>query len=273
MTLRDPVLISLLASIAATVWLLLERRARSQMHQLDAWAAERRLSCEREVPLGALVPLEPLATVPEVASIQRGIQGHLHVHGVRAAASLFACKVGNRRRPTPFLLAVLGAPQELPTLRILPKDPNLQAAEGAPQHLGFVPMPGGALPEGFQLEAFQPLPRVVTQAIGEVLRRSAPSDLRIELRPGRVVLALPLPSPRAPAPEQPRALDAAESADLLLGLAAELVVALAAALDPSTAPPEPAPSTPGSTPDSTPDSTPGGSPPDAPPGPPANLPN
>ena len=267
MTLRDPVLMSLLAATAATVWLLFERRARSQMHQLDAWAAERRLSCEREVSLGVLAPLEPLATVPEVASIQRGIQGHLQVHGVRAATSLFACKVGNRRRPQPFLLAVLGAPQELPTLRILPQGlGQLQGAELAPQHLGFVPMPSGALPEGFQLESFQPLPRVITQAIGEVLRRSAPSDLRVELRPGRVVLALPLSHTRAPSPSQPatspdrpRALDAAESADLLLGLAAELVVALASALDPSAAPPDPAP---GSAP---------GSPPDAPPNPPANL--
>ncbi|MFO0576081.1 MAG: hypothetical protein U1A78_18930 [Polyangia bacterium] len=261
MTLRDPVLMSLLAATAATVWLLFERRARSQMHQLDAWAAERRLSCEREVPLGALAPLEPLATVPEVASIQRGIQGHLQVHGVRAATSLFACKVGNRRRPQPFLLAVLGAPQELPTLRILPQGlgqrPGLEAA---PQHLGFVPMPSGALPEGFQLESFQPLPRVITQAIGEVLRRSAPSDLRVELRPGRVVLALPMsPARPASAADRPQALDAAESADLLLGLAAELVVALAEALDPNAAPPDPAP---GSAP---------GSPPDAPPNPPANL--
>lgn len=271
MTLRDPVLMSLLAATAATVWLLFERRARSQMHQLDAWAAERRLSCEREVPLGALAPLEPLATVPEVASIQRGIQGHLQVHGVRAAASLFACKVGNRRRPQPFLLAVLGAPQELPTLRILPQGLGQdRGAEAAPQHLGFVPMPSGALPEGFQLESFQPLPRVITQAIGDVLRRSAPSDLRVELRPGRVVLALPLSSSLSPilaasrtaaAPERPQALDAAESADLLLGLAAELVVALATALDPNAAPPEPAP---GST---------SGAPPDAPPNPPANLPN
>ena len=147
--------------------------------------------------------LEPLATVPEVASIQRGIQGHLQVHGVRAATSLFACKVGNRRRPQPFLLAVLGAPQELPTLRILPQGlGQLQGAELAPQHLGFVPMPSGALPEGFQLESFQPLPRVITQAIGEVLRRSAPSDLRVELRPGRVVLALPLSALSAPVLEK-----------------------------------------------------------------------
>jgi hypothetical protein len=235
MTFRDPVLLSLLASIGATVWLLFERRARSRLHQLDVWAQQRGLHCEREVSLNTLAPLEPLATVPEVTAIDRGIQGHLQVHGVRTAASMFACKVGNGRRRRPWLLGVLGAPQELPTLRALPVPTGADAgakpdADAAPQQLGVVEMPASAVPPGWRVEAFQPLPRNITEALGRVLRSDAPPGLRVELRPGRVVLALPLLDPGISGLIDGGA-DVAEAADRLLGLLAQLVLALVEALN------------------------------------------
>lgn len=245
MTFRDPVLLSLLASIGATVWLLFERRARSRLHQLDVWAQQRGLHCERQVSLNTLAPLEPLATVPEVTAIDRGIQGHLQVHGVRTAASVFACKVGNGRRRRPWLLGVLGAPQELPTLRALPAPTNTGVnVDVAPQHLGFVAMPASAVPPGWYVEAFQPLSRNITEALGKVLRNDAPPGLRVELRPGRVVLALPLEDPGISGLIDGGS-DVAESADRLLGLLAQLTLALVEALnlaEPEAGPtPEPAP--------------------------------
>lgn len=243
MTFRDPVLLSLLASIGATVWLLFERRARSRLHQLDVWAQQRGLHCEREVSLNTLAPLEPLATVPEVTAIDRGIQGHLQVHGVRTAASMFACKVGNGRRRRPWLLGVLGAPQELPTLRALPVSAGTGTephADAAPQQLGFVEMPASAVPAGWRVEAFQPLPRNITEALGKVLRSDAPPGLRIELRPGRVVLALPLADPGISGLIDGGA-EVAEAADRLLGLLAQLTLALVEALNLAGPEAEPAP--------------------------------
>jgi hypothetical protein len=255
MTFRDPVLLSLLASAAVTVWLLFERRARSRLHQLDIWAEQRGLHCERQVSLNTLAPLEPLASVPEVSAIDRGIQGNMQVHGVRAQVSLFACKVGNGRRPRPFMLAVMGAPQELPTLRVLPAG-ETQPLDAAPQHLGFVPMPASAVPAEWRTEAFQPLPRNITEAIGKVLRSDAPAGLRIELRPGRVVLALPLPPTGMPGFID-GGPDVVGPADRLLGLLAQLTLALVEALsltepgggadpgaDPAPAAPDPAPALP-----------------------------
>lgn len=182
---RDPVLWLLAFSAAATVLLLLDRRAKSRLHALDTWAQQHNLRCEREVQIAALAPLEPLAIVPEVVEIQRGINGQLQLLGQVLGTSLLAVQAGNRHRPRSYLLGIFPAPAETPALRVLP-----EADTDAPPNLGFVPMPASALPAGYRAEAFTPLLRAVTDALAEVLR-DAGRDFRIELRSGRILIATP----------------------------------------------------------------------------------
>lgn len=191
---RDPVLWLLAFSAAATVLLLLERRAKSRLHALDSWAQQHNLRCEREVQIAALAPLEPLAIVPEVVSIQRGISGQLHLLGQVLSTWLIAVQAGNRHRPRSYLIGIFPAPAETPALRVLP-----EGDVDAPTNLGYVPMPASALPPGYRAEAFTPILRTVTDALAEVLK-NAGRDLRIELRSGRILVATPVWS--ADKPEQ-----------------------------------------------------------------------
>lgn len=203
---RDPVLWLLAFSAAATVLLLLDRRAKSRLHALDTWAQRHNLRCEREVEVAALTPLEPLAIVPEVVAIERGINGQLHILGQVLSTWLIAVQAGNRHRPRSYLLGIFPAPPETPALRVLP-----EADSDAPKNLGFVPMPASALPAGYRAEAFAPLQRSVTEALAAALTEAGP-DFRIELRAGRILLATPVWS--ADKPEQLITLGARLSAVL-----------------------------------------------------------
>ena len=116
---RDPVLWLLGFCAAATVLLLLDRRAKSRLHALDTWAQRHNLRCERDVQIAALAPLEPLAIAPEVVAIERGIHGQLHLLGQVLTTWLIAVQAGNRHRPRSYLLGIFPAPAETPALRVL----------------------------------------------------------------------------------------------------------------------------------------------------------
>ncbi len=220
MLFRDPVLWALGFSAAATAVLLLDRRAKSRLHELDTWAESHNLRCERDLPIGALAPLEPLALLPEIVSVQRGIQGQLHILGQRLGTSLLAVLAGNQHRPRSYLLGIFPAPADTPPVRVLPTTDT-----EAPHNLGYVPMPAGALPSGYAAEGFSPLLRSVTEAVGRVLHDAGPG-WRIELRAGRVLVATSAWS--ADKPEQ------------LITLGAQLTASLAQAL-PVAPEPEPEP--------------------------------
>ena len=98
---------------------------------------------------------------------------------------LLACLAGTQHRPRPFLLAMLAAHPELPPMRVLPASEH-----DAPGHLGYTKLPASGMPDSYRTEAFQPLSIAVTEAVGQVLA-SPPSDIRLELRPGRLLLAAP----------------------------------------------------------------------------------
>jgi hypothetical protein len=209
MLFRDPVLWTLGVSAVATLLLLLERRARSRLHALDTWAESHSLRCERDVPVAALSPLEPLALLPEVVAIQRGIQGQLHIMGRQLGTWLLAVLAGNQHRPRSYLLGIFPAPADTPPLRVLPDGDRT-----APGNLGYTPMPASALPPGYTAEAFQPLLRSVTDAVGAALREAGPG-WRIELRAGRILVSTSAWS--------------AEKPEQLIVLGAQLTAALAAA--------------------------------------------
>jgi hypothetical protein len=222
MLMRDPVLWLLGFCTAATLLLLLDRRAKSRLHALDTWAQRHNLRCERDVPVGALTPLEPLAIAPEVVAVERGIQGQLQMFGQQVSTWLLAVLVGNRHRPRTYLIGIFPAPAETPPLRVLPESDT-----DAPQNLGYVPMPASALPPGYRAEAFQPLLRSITDAIGGALENAGP-DWRIELRAGRILVATPAWSPDKP--------------EQLISLGAQLTAVLHQILAvPPGAEPEPAP--------------------------------
>lgn len=185
MIIQDPVLWALGLSTVATVLILLDRRAKSRLNLLDLWAEQHQLECKREVPLGILSDLEPLALVPEVVSVQRLIQGRMQVADLQLDVWLLACLAGTQHRPRPFLLAMLAAHPELPPMRVLPSGEH-----DAPSHLGYTKLPASGMPDSYRTEAFQPLSIAVTEAVGQVLA-SQPSDIRLELRPGRLLLAAP----------------------------------------------------------------------------------
>lgn len=210
-----------------TAYLLLERRRRSRLRPLDEWAARHGMPLERDVGAGALAQLEPLTLVAPVVDVERLWQGRLTLppasgmsapgEGIHLHIWLASCLTGTQHRPRPTLLGVFEAPQELPQLRVLPAQDR-----GAPDNLGFVEIPTEQLAKDYRLEGFSELPRRMIAAIAETLGEAASADgrldWRIELRPGRLLLA---------APE----LDAGD-ADRLLELASRLLSRLVEALRP-----------------------------------------
>lgn len=216
---------TLLICTLITAYLLLERRRRSRLRPLDEWAGRHGMPLERDVGAIALAQLEPLTLVAPVVDVERLWQGRLTLpqpsgtqgDGIHVHIWLASCLTGTQHRPRPTLLGVFEAPPELPQLRVLPA-----ADRGAPDNLGFVEMPTEQLVKDYRLEAFAALPPALIEAIGATLREAAAADgrldWRVELRPGRLLLA---------APE----LDAGD-ADRLLELASRLLSRLVEALRP-----------------------------------------
>jgi hypothetical protein len=212
MSVRDLIPWMLLLCALVTFFLLLERRRRNRVNLLDVWAGRNGLLLEREVGLGALASLEPLTLVAPVVDIDRLWHGRLALPSLTRHMDVWlsSCLAGTQHRPRRILLGILDGPPELPHLRVLPSSDH-----AAPSNLGFIELPGDELPAGYRLEAFAPLPQPVVRAVGEALAAvsTTHSDWRIELRPGRLLLATP-------------AHDATD-ADRLLELATELFVRLA----------------------------------------------
>lgn len=183
----DPVLWTLAGTTAATVFYLLDRRAKLRPTALDAWAATHRFPLLRDVPTNALSSLEPLALLPTVLAVERLAQGTLRSEQLAMATTMSVCVVGGERQARRFLLGAFGGHPDLPALRVLPK-----AAHDAPSHLGFVEMPAAGLPDRYRIESFQPLRTDLTQAIGDCLEQAGlDADWRIELRSGRILIAAP----------------------------------------------------------------------------------
>jgi len=205
----------LLFCAVAALLVLLERRRRNRLDLLDEWAGRNGLSLEREVGVGALAPLEPLSLVAPVVDVDRLWHGRLALPSLTRHLDVWisSCLAGTQHRPRRILLAVLDGPQELPQLRILP-----EADRGAPNNLGFVAVPGGPLPDGYRLEAFAPLPQPVVRAVGEALSATGSQDFRVELRPGRLLIAT--------------AAHEVDDADRVLTLATEILIRLDESQDP-----------------------------------------
>lgn len=183
MIIRDPILWALVLSTLSTAALLYERRRRSRLTALDDWAARNGMACDRAPGVAALATFEPLALLPPVVEVERLLKGQARGPGLTTELWLGACLVGNRHRPRRQLIGILGAPPDLPSLRVLPVDD-----EDAPQDQGFIELPAGALPAGYRAEGFIPLARPLTQVLGEVLAQAGPG-WRVELRPSRLILA------------------------------------------------------------------------------------
>lgn len=223
---------TLLICTLLTAYLLLERRRRSRLRPLDEWASRHGMPLERDVGAGALSQLEPLTLVAPVVDVERLWQGRLTLPppsgapagtgGLHSHVWLASCLTGTQHRPRPTLLGVFDAPPDLPQLRVLPA-----ADRGAPDNLGFVEMPTEYVSKDYRLESFAPLQRVLLQAIGATLREAAGADgrvdWRLELRPGKLLLAAPELDPG--------------DADRLLELASQLLSRLVEAL--RQPPPEP----------------------------------
>lgn len=212
MLMRDPILWALGISALATVYVLLDRRSKSRLTLLDSFASEHGLAIEKDVGPADLAPFDPLALVAPVVGVERLMQGRLQIPGLSVDAWLAACLVGTGRRPRRYLIGLFASHPELPAMRVLP-----EGETDAPSELGFVPMPAAGMAPGYRVEAFQPLKRVVSTAVGEVLGGFG-LGWRIELRPGRLILALPSPGNDAP--------------DQMMTLAARLSHALHVALRP-----------------------------------------
>lgn len=182
MPIRDPVLLALLGSAVATFFYLVDRRRRERRTALDRFASRHGMTCERDPPLSSFAPLEPLGLLPPVVAVERMVTGVLRAGPLASSTSLWAVLCGDRRRARPALLGVFAAPPELPTARILPA-----GAEGLREDLGYAAMPAEGLPPGYEAQAFQPLSRRLTLAVGAELARVP--GFRVELRPGRLLLA------------------------------------------------------------------------------------
>lgn len=180
----------LFACALATLLLLLERRRRNRLNLLDDWAARNGLFLERHVGAGVLAHLEPLTLVAPVVDVQRQWHGRLNLpaSGGPMDVWLASCLVGTQHRPRQLFLGIFDAPSELPQLRLLPSGEH-----GAPDNLGFAAVPGEALPPGYRLEAFMPLPAALIATFGPALQSVRNStdtpEWHIELRPGRLLLA------------------------------------------------------------------------------------
>ncbi|MCS6915591.1 MAG: hypothetical protein RMK29_00210 [Myxococcales bacterium] len=187
MPLRDPLLLALLGGAAASLVVLLERRRRARQTVLDRWAAQQGMRCERAPPLSVLAPLEPMGLLPPVVAVERLVDGVLRAPPLVVSLTLAACLCGNRHRSRPFVLAVFAGPPELPTLRLMPETDD----EGR-DDLGLLPVPAEGLPPGYRAESFQDLPPQLLAALGAELRGAR--AVRVELRPGRMLLAAPADS-------------------------------------------------------------------------------
>ncbi len=175
----NPVIWMLVASTVATAALLIDRRRKSRPLSLDDWAEQQGRPVIREVELSLLSEVEPLALLPEVFGVERFLPARSETE-----AALFLCLCGRGHRPQSVLLAVLSAPDWLPHLRILPK-----SVRDVPSHLGYVQKESTALPPSYRVEAFAELDPVLIGATASVLP-FAGSPLRIELRPGRILVAI-----------------------------------------------------------------------------------
>jgi hypothetical protein len=208
--LREVIPWTLLLCAVTTFLLLLERRRKSRLNLLDEWAGKSGLQLESDVGAGALAPLEPLTLVAPVVDVERMWHGRMSVAAVPRPieAWLLSCLAGTQHRPRRMLLGIFEAPPELPQLRVLPS-----ADAAAPDNLGFVTQNTAELPPSYRLEAFSAPPQPVVEALGESLREASGKDFRIELRPDRLLVALPA--------------EDARDADLLLRLALPLLARLA----------------------------------------------
>lgn len=175
----NPVLWMLVAATGATVALLIERRRKTRELSLDAWAESQGRPVIREVELSILSEVEPLALLPDVFGIERFLPAR-----AESEAALFLCHCGRGHRPESVLLAVLAAPDWLPHLRILH-----HSVRDVPSHLGYVEKESAALPPAYRVEAFAELDSVLLQAVASTLPYAGP-PLRIELRPGRILVAM-----------------------------------------------------------------------------------
>lgn len=215
----DPVLWTLAGTTAATVYYLLDRRAKGRPTALDDWAMAHRMPLVRDVSLSALSALEPLGLLPTVIAVDRLAQGTLRTDEMAMAATMAVCLVGKGRKSRRFLLGAFGGHPDLPALRILPK-----ADDDAPRDLGFVEMPAAGVPSSYRVESFQPLRSDITEAIGSALLTAGPEHgFRLELRSGRILIATPHAGGASP--------------DALLGLGVELGARLYALLGPPAEPP------------------------------------
>lgn len=188
MPMVDPVLWTLAGTTAATVLFLLDRRSKSRPSVLDGWARSRHMQVRKHVSLETLAPLEPLSLLPTVIGIERLTQGAVATPALKLSATLAVCTVSENRRTRQFLLAALGSHDELPPLRVLPI-----ADSAAPTDRGFLALPAAGLPDGYRAEGFSPLRRDLTEALGTALTAAGPEyQWRVELRPGRLLLATPL---------------------------------------------------------------------------------
>jgi len=175
----SPVLWILVASTVATAALLIDRRRKSRPLSLDDWAESQGRPVLREVELSLLSEVEPLALLPDVFGIERFLPARAETE-----AALFLCHCGRGHRPESVLLAVQTAPDWLPHLRILH-----QSVRDVPKHLGYVAKESAVLPPAYRLEAFAEPNPVLLSAISAALPYAG-QPLRIELRPGRLLVAI-----------------------------------------------------------------------------------
>lgn len=183
----NPVLWTLLLSAAATSMVLLERRRRGQKNILDLWAEARGLPCHKGPPLNLISSMEPLAVLPPLVEIERLVTGVIQDPPLRCGMRLLTCLAGNRHRPQRYLLGIFDSHPDLPPMRVLPQ----QELPDLPRDLGFVPLPASGLPPTYRAEGFTPLSRALTEAMGIQLGGAGP-DFRLELRPGKLILATPI---------------------------------------------------------------------------------
>lgn len=184
---HDPVLLLLCAGTSATAAILADRllrRWRNRLTPMDRWAERHGLSCEKTPAVNALSPFEPLALVAPVVEVDRLIRGTVRTDRFSTEIYLAACRTGNKHRPSRHLIAIFASHPELPPLRVLPEGDT-----EAPADQGFVQLPLPGLPDGYRAESYEPLSRPLTQALFNELRRSDTPSWRVELRPGRMILA------------------------------------------------------------------------------------
>lgn len=225
-------LLGLLGGGFVTALILTERARRARQTVLDNFAHRRGLRCQREVALTTLAPLEPLGLLPPIVAVERLLQAPLPAPGRSGAAALAwaevtlaLCLAGNQRQPQRCILGVFPGSPDLPALRA----GTAAALAAAPGDLGFVEMPATGMPDGMIVEAFQPLARRLTQTLGAALKESA-AEFTVELRPGRILLALLLPEGGERAAAE---ADAPISVDALVALGLRLGPQLTEALAPA----------------------------------------